>query len=92
MIVLPLPQYVCGVNDEGRRPLRSYLIFSYLFGGKSGYVVNFPLASEPLLQVLNGTKSPADLNINENLLSRWKQQLLTHAAPIITLQSSATER
>jgi transposase len=52
--------------------------------------------AQAVLQVLNGTKSAAqvcrDLNINENLLSRWKQQLLTHAALVFERESEATEK
>ena len=52
--------------------------------------------AQAVLQVLNGTKSAAqvcrDLNINENLLSRWKQQLLTHAALVFERENEATEK
>jgi transposase len=52
--------------------------------------------AQVVLQVLSGTKSAAqicrDLNINENLLSRWKQQLLTHAALVFERESEATEQ
>ena len=52
--------------------------------------------AQAVLQVLNQTKSAAqvcrDLNINENLLSRWKQQLLTHAALVFERESEATEK
>src|ERR1044071_2229811 len=52
--------------------------------------------AQAVLQVLSGTKSAAqvcrDLNINENLLSRWKQQLLTHAARVFECNSEATEK
>ena len=52
--------------------------------------------AQAVLQVLNGTKSAAqvcrDLNINENLLSRWKQQLLTHAALVFERESEASEK
>ena len=52
--------------------------------------------AQAVLQVLNGTKSAAqvcrDLNINENLLSRWKQQLLTHAALVFERECEATEK
>jgi transposase-like protein len=52
--------------------------------------------AQAVLQVLNGTKSAAqvcrDLNINENLLSRWKQQLLTHAALVFEHDREATEK
>jgi transposase-like protein len=52
--------------------------------------------AQAVLQVLSGTKSAAqvcrDLNINENLLSRWKQQLLTHAALVFERESEATEK
>lgn len=51
--------------------------------------------AQAVLQVLSGTKSAAqvcrDLNINENLLSRSKQQLLTHAALVFERESEATE-
>ena len=46
------------------------------------------------LQVLNATKSAAqicrDLNINEDLLSRWNQQLLTHAALAFEREGAAS--
>jgi transposase-like protein len=49
-----------------------------------------------VLQVLSGTKSAAQvcrqLNINENLLSRWKQQLLTHAALVFERESEESEK
>lgn len=52
--------------------------------------------AQAVLQVLNGTKSAAqvcrDLNINENLLSRWKQQLLTHAALVFEREGEASEK
>lgn len=52
--------------------------------------------AQAVLQVLNGTKSAAqvcrDLNINETLLARWKQQLLTHAALVFERESGATEK
>jgi len=52
--------------------------------------------AQAVLQVLSGTKSAAqvcrDLNINENLLSRWKQQLLTHAALVFERDTEATEK
>jgi len=54
------------------------------------------LKARVVLQVLSGTKSAAhicrDLNINENLLSRWEQQLLTHAALVFERQSEASEK
>lgn len=54
------------------------------------------LKAQSVLQILTGTKSAAqicrDLNINENLLSRWKQQLLTHAALVFERESEATEK
>lgn len=54
------------------------------------------LKAQAVLQVLSGSKSAAqicrDLNINENLLSRWKQQLLTHAALVFERESEATEK
>ncbi len=52
--------------------------------------------AQAVLQVLSGTKSAAqvcrDLSINENLLSRWKQQLLTHAALVFEHESEAAEK
>src|SRR5256885_10766859 len=52
--------------------------------------------AQAVLQVLTGAKSAAqicrDLNINENLLSRWKQQLLTHAALVFERESEASEK
>jgi transposase len=52
--------------------------------------------AQVVLPVLSGTKSAAqicrDLNINETLLSRWKQQLLTHAALVFERESEATEK
>ena len=52
--------------------------------------------SSGLLQALSRTKSAAqvcrDLNINENLLSRWKQQLLTHPALVFEREREATEK
>jgi len=54
------------------------------------------LKAQVVLQVLSGTKSAAqvcrDLNINETLLSRWKQQLLTHAALVFERESEASEK
>ncbi len=54
------------------------------------------LKAQVVLQVLSGTKSAAqicrELNINENLLSRWKQQLLTHAALVFERESEAGEK
>ena len=54
------------------------------------------LKAQAVLQVLSGTKSAAqicrDLNINETLLSRWKQQLLTHAALVFERESEASEK
>jgi transposase len=54
------------------------------------------LKAQAVLQVLSGSKSAAqicrDLNINENLLSRWKQQLLTHAALVFERESEASEK
>jgi len=54
------------------------------------------LKAQVVLQVLSGTKSAAqicrDLNINENLLSRWKQQLLTHAAVVFERESEEAEK
>ena len=54
------------------------------------------LKAQVVLQVLSGTKSAAqicrELNINETLLSRWKQQLLTHAALVFERQSEASEK
>jgi transposase-like protein len=52
--------------------------------------------AQAVLQVLNGTKSAAqvcrDLNINESLLNGWKQQLLTHAALVFERDQNATEK
>src|SRR5689334_14956684 len=52
--------------------------------------------AQAVLQVLSGTKSAAqvcrDLNINENLLRRWQQQLLIHAALVFERDSEATEK
>jgi transposase-like protein len=49
-----------------------------------------------VLQVLSGTKSAAqicrELNINETLLSRWKQQLLTHAALVFERESEVSDK
>ena len=54
------------------------------------------LKAQVVLQVLSGTKSAAqicrELNINETLLSRWKQQLLTHAALVFERESEASEK
>ncbi len=54
------------------------------------------LKAQVVLQVLSGTKSAAqicrELNINETLLSRWKQQLLTHAALVFERESEAGEK
>ncbi len=54
------------------------------------------LKAQVVLQVLSGTKSAAqicrDLQINETLLSRWKQQLLTHAALVFERESEASEK
>jgi transposase len=54
------------------------------------------LKAQVVLQVLSGTKSAAqicrDLNINENLLSRWKQQLQTHAALVFEHEREASEK
>ena len=48
------------------------------------------------MQVLSGTKSAAqicrELQINETLLSRWKQQLLTHAALVFERESEASDK
>ena len=52
--------------------------------------------AQAVLQVLSGAKSAAqvcrDLNINENLLSRWKQQLLAHAALVFERDQEVTEK
>jgi transposase-like protein len=52
--------------------------------------------AQAVLQIISGTKSAAqvcrDLNINESLLSRWKQQLLTHAALVFERDCEATEK
>lgn len=54
------------------------------------------LKAQVVLQVLSGTKSAAqicrELNINETLLSRWKQQLLTHAALVFERETEAGEK
>ncbi len=54
------------------------------------------LKAQVVLQVLSGTKSAAqicrELNLNETLLSRWKQQLLTHAALVFERESEASEK
>ena len=54
------------------------------------------LKAQSVLQILTGTKIATqicrDLQINENLLSRWKQQLLTHAALVFERESEATEK
>ena len=54
------------------------------------------LKAQVVLQVLSGTKSAAQicrqLNVNETLLSRWKQQLLTHAALVFERESAASEK
>ena len=54
------------------------------------------LKAQVVLQVLSGTKSAAQicraLNLNENLLSRWKQQRLPHAALVFERESAASEK
>lgn len=54
------------------------------------------LKAQVVLQVLTGAKSAAqicrDLNINENLLSRWKQQFLTQASSIFAPAHEAQEK
>lgn len=54
------------------------------------------LKAQVVLQVLSGTKSAAqicrELQISETLLSRWKQQLLTHAALVFERESAASEK
>ncbi len=54
------------------------------------------LKAQAVLQVLSGTKSAAqicrELQINETLLSRWKQQLLTHASLVFERESEAREK
>ena len=54
------------------------------------------LKAQVVLQVLTGAKSAAqicrDLQINENLLSRWKQQFLTHAALVFEGENAAQEK
>ena len=54
------------------------------------------LKAQAVLQVLSGTKSAAqicrELNINEPILSRWKQQLLTHAALVCERETEASEK
>ena len=52
--------------------------------------------AQAVLQVLTGAKSAAqicrELNINEPILSRWKQQLLTHAALVFERETEASEQ
>lgn len=52
--------------------------------------------AQAVLQVLTGAKSAAqicrELNINENILSRWKQQLLTHAALVFERETETSEK
>ena len=52
--------------------------------------------AQAVLQVLTGAKSAAqicrELNINEPILSRWKQQLLTHAALVFERETEASEK
>ena len=54
------------------------------------------LKAQVVLQVLTGAKSAAqicrDLQINENLLSRWKQQFLADAALIFERESASHEK
>jgi transposase len=54
------------------------------------------LKAQAVLQVLSGVKSAAqicrELNINENLLSRWKQQFLTHAALVFERENAASQQ
>ena len=54
------------------------------------------LKAQVVLQVLTGAKSAAqlcrDLQINENLVRRWKQQFLTHAALIFERESASSEK
>ncbi len=54
------------------------------------------LKAQVVLQVLSGTKSAAqicrELQINETLLSRWEQQLLTHAALVFERESEASDK
>lgn len=54
------------------------------------------LKAQVVLQVLTGAKSAAqicrDLQIHETLLSRWKQQFLTHATLIFERESAAQEK
>jgi transposase len=54
------------------------------------------LKAQVVLQVVSGTKSAAqicrELNINETLLSRWKQQLLTHAGLVFERESEASQQ
>ncbi len=54
------------------------------------------LKAQVVLQILSGTKSAAqicrELNINEALLSRWKQQLLTHAPLVFERESEASDK
>ena len=52
--------------------------------------------AQAVLQDLTGAKSAAqicrELNINEPILSRWKQQLLTHAALVFERETEASEK
>lgn len=54
------------------------------------------LKAQVVLQVLTGAKSAAqicrDRQINENLLRRWKQQFVTHAALLFERESAAQEK
>ena len=54
------------------------------------------LKAQVVLQVLSGSKSAAqicrELQINETLLSRCKQQLLTHAALVFEHESEASDK
>ncbi len=54
------------------------------------------LKAQAVLQLLSGSKSAAqicrDLNINEALLSRWKQQLLTHAPTVFETDSEVNHK
>ncbi len=54
------------------------------------------LKARVVLQVLTGAKSAAQicraLQINENLVRRWKQQFLTHAALIFEGESASREK
>jgi transposase-like protein len=54
------------------------------------------LKAQVVLQVLTGAKSAAQIcrarQINENLVRRWKQQFVTHAALIFEGENAAQEK